>query len=149
MRLSARLNLSLILGVTIVSLGLAYYQTRSEELGLRQELERHAVVLAESLEKSAAPLIEKRSLRELQRLVDRFQNHERLAGVAVYDTKGRPVAITSDLASRLLGSPASVARATEEDNGTGEWLRLGAEPMHVFAQPIKSADGTMIGAPAL
>ena len=125
MRLSVRLNFSLILGVTIVSLGLALYQTRSEERGLRQELERQALVVAESLEKSVAPLIAGHSFRELQRLVDRFQNHEQLAGVAIYDTKGRPLAITSDLASRLPASPASVARATEDDSGAGEWLRLG------------------------
>jgi trehalose-6-phosphate synthase/uncharacterized membrane protein affecting hemolysin expression len=148
MRLSVRLNLSLILGVTIVSLALALNQTRSEVRGLRQELERHAMVLAESLEKSAAPLIANHSFRELQRLVDTFQNHERLAGVAVYDTEGRPLAITSDLAARVHGSPAPVERALRGQGGAGEYFRLTGKPMHVFARPIQT-DTAPIGALAI
>src|SRR5712692_6006252 len=132
MRLSVRLNLSLVAGVTIVSLGIALYQTQSETRALKRDLERHAVELAESLEKSAAPLLASHSLGELQQMVDRFQNHERLAGVAIYDPEGRPIAITSELATRLASGPSPVAPIKWRDGGSGEFFHAGREPMHVF-----------------
>ena len=70
MRLSVRLNLSLIAGVTLVSLAIALYQTKSETRGLKRDLERQAVELAESFEKSAEPLMAKQSATDLKRLVE-------------------------------------------------------------------------------
>jgi hypothetical protein len=95
-RLTIRLNLCLILAVGGVSLAFALYQTQNEMHGLRRELDRQSAVLAESLEKSAEPLVAARSYRDLQRLADRFKDHERLAGVAVYDAQA---------VSRLLSTP--------------------------------------------
>src|ERR1700751_4154133 len=89
MLLSVRLNLSLIAGVAIVSLGIALYETQSERSGLKRDLERQAMVVAESLEKSAAPLVATGAISSLQWLADRFENHERLAGVAVYNEAGQ------------------------------------------------------------
>src|SRR5579864_1919340 len=110
MRLSLRLNLSLVAGVTLVSLAIALYQTQSETRGLKRDLERHAVELADSLEKSAAPLIATNSLRELHLLVERFQNNQRLVGVAVYTPEGLPLAISSKLEPRLAGNPIGLTR---------------------------------------
>src|SRR6188472_1628988 len=98
MRLSSRLNYSLIAGVTIVSLALAFYQTQTERRGMRRELESHAAALASSMEKSAAPLVSRHSYSRLQKLVDGFQMHEHLLGVSIYDLEGRPIAMTSNLA---------------------------------------------------
>ncbi|HYK58746.1 MAG TPA: hypothetical protein VEV85_04895, partial [Bryobacteraceae bacterium] len=85
MSLTSRLCLALILGVASVSLIIADYQTRQETRGLKQELESHSRVLAESLGKSAEPLVASRSYRDLQRLVDRYQEREQVvAGTAVY-----------------------------------------------------------------
>jgi len=72
MRLTSRLIFSLIFSVGAVSLIFAYYQTRAETRGLERELERHALILAETLAKSAEPLVENRGYHDLQRLVDRL-----------------------------------------------------------------------------
>src|SRR5580765_1814646 len=108
MRLSVRLSVSLVLGVALVSMAFALYQTQSERHGLKRELERHAVDLAMGMERSAAPLVASRSTRELQRLVDRFESLEHLAGVAVYDQENRPLAMTSKLGARITQIPGSV-----------------------------------------
>jgi sensor histidine kinase regulating citrate/malate metabolism len=71
MRLTYRLSSALICSVAAVSLILAYYQTRADTRSLHHELERHALMLAESVAKSAEPLVENNSFSELQRLVDR------------------------------------------------------------------------------
>jgi alpha,alpha-trehalose-phosphate synthase [UDP-forming] len=148
MRLSYRLILSLIVGVTAVSLVFVMYQTGADMQALKDDVERRALVLAESEQAPVEALLQSGSTRELQAVVDRFRNHEQLTGVAVYDAKGEPVAITSGLASRLSATPATVALALQGGWGRGEFLRLGGEPMHIFALPLRSDSG-VIGAIAI
>src|ERR1017187_9728253 len=88
MRLSFRLILALIAGVTAVSLGFALYQAQAEARAQRDEVERHARVLGQSMRTSAESLVLAGAYSDLQAMVDEFQNHERLAGVAVYDQTG-------------------------------------------------------------
>lgn len=139
MRLSIRLNLSLIAGVTLVSLGIALYQTQSETIALKRDLERQAALLAESLEKSAAPLMADPSSESLQLLADAFQNRQRLAGVAIYNADRQPIAVSSDLAARL-GGPPHVFHAKPQSGG-GEFFRARGELMHVYELAV--SDGTL------
>src|SRR5215467_5802487 len=105
MHITYRLSSSLIFGVAAVSLSFAFLQTRAETQGLRDDLGSHALVLAETLAKSAEPLVENHSYRELQRLVDRFKDREQIAGVSVYDQSGNALAISSGFRSRLGDEP--------------------------------------------
>jgi trehalose-6-phosphate synthase len=147
MRLSFRLNLSLIAAVALVSLGFALFQAQSETHGLRVDLDRQALVLAESLEKSVVPLVAGHSYRELQRIVDRFQDHERLAGVAVYDAQSQPLAVTPNLA--LKAAPPAVDLAVKDGEQKRQYFKAGAEPMHVFALPLRGDSGIVLGALAI
>ena len=113
------MNLCLIFAVGGTSLAFALYQAQSEMHGLRRDLDRQSAVLAESLEKSAEPLVAAHSYRELQRLADRFKDHERVAGVAFYDDMDRPLAITPNLSERLPQLPEVVDHAARlEQYGT-------------------------------
>src|SRR5438105_655151 len=105
MRLAFRLNLLLIAGVAAVSMGFAYYQVRSERRGLERDLQRQALNLAESIAKAAEVPVERHAYRDLQVLVDRFKDRERLAGIAVYDDTGKLVAITAGLQPRVNAIP--------------------------------------------
>ena len=118
MRLTLRLSLSLIFGVAAVSLAFAFYQTQTETSGLKHDLDRQSLVLAESLAKSVEPLLARHSYRELQNLTDRLKDRERIAGAAVYDAAGHPVAITRGLDTRVTtnqnrGNSAAVAQSIE------------------------------------
>jgi hypothetical protein len=99
--LSVRLIVSLILGVALVSLFSTYYEVRREKKGLRDDLERRAEVLGESLVGNVEPYLDERSLKQLQRIVGRFSNREHLAGVAILNTKLEPIAQSSGLAQQL------------------------------------------------
>src|SRR5579863_2014708 len=101
MRLTSRLSSSLICSVAGVSLILAYFQTGAGTRSLHHELERHALVLAESVAKSAEPLVESNSYGELQTLVDRFKDREQISGIAVYSVSGELLTASSGLAKRL------------------------------------------------
>ncbi len=148
MRLSIRLNLCLIFAVGATSLLFAMYQAHTEVRGLRRDLDRQSIVLAESLEKSVEPLLATRSNRELQQLTDKFKDHERVAGVAVYDPNGRVVAITSHLGERLPQLPDVVDHAAKEGAAAGEYFRSPVGLMHVFAMPL-SGDAGIPGALAV
>jgi hypothetical protein len=70
--LSARLIVSLIVGITLVSLGFSYYEVVVQKRALRSDLERRAEVLSESLAGNVEKSWETGSERGLQRLVQRF-----------------------------------------------------------------------------
>ena len=148
MRLSFRLILALIAGVTAVSLGFALYQAGVEVRAQRDEVSRHASVLAESMRTSAESLVLAGAYSDLQAMVDEFQNHERLAGVAVYDQTGMPLAMTSSLAAPLTAAPNAVTLAIQSGVGQGQFFRLAGQPMHVFAKPLRGGPG-VIGAIAI
>ncbi|MBV9400598.1 MAG: hypothetical protein JO062_21650, partial [Bryobacterales bacterium] len=88
-----------------MSLVFAYFQTQEQTRNLRQDLEHEASVLAESLAKSVEPLVANHSYKELQRLVDRFQDREKIAGIAVYNPASAPLAVSAGLTSRLKQRP--------------------------------------------
>ena len=128
MRLSVRLNLCLIFAVGGTSLAFALYQAQNEMHGLRRDLDRQSAVLAESLEKSAEPLVAARSYRDLQRLADRFKDHERLAGVAFYDAD-RP-AFGDHGQSGRAASPAARGSGSRRQTGHrgGRIFQVGRRP---------------------
>jgi len=137
MRLTSRLSASLICSVATVSLVLAYYQTRADTRSLRHELERNAVVLAESVSKSAEPLVERNSYRELQNLVDRLKEREQIAGIAVYSAGGELLTISAGLTGRLDRVPLPVMQALGDGLTHASFLQLAGDPMHVIALPLR------------
>jgi trehalose 6-phosphate synthase len=134
--LTVRLITSLILGVTLVSLLSSYYEVASAKRGLRKDLGRRAEVLAESLAENVEPYLDKGPRTQLQRIVDQFGNREHLAGVAIYDQQGGLLAVTPGLAEQLKQEPALVKQVTARDHSSGEFIRLGAASVHVFAVPL-------------
>jgi alpha,alpha-trehalose-phosphate synthase [UDP-forming] len=143
--LSARLIISLIVGITLVSLGFSYYEVVGEKRTLRNDLERRAEVLAESVAGNVEKSWESGSERGLQRLVQRFGNREHLLGVAVYDRQGKEVAISSELGQALRAAPQSVIQAMSEGHGEGSFVRMGDDPVHIFALPLHRQDEVVGG----
>ena len=141
MLLTQRLSLSLVFGVATVSLAFSYYGTRAETVRLEQNLERQALLLGDSLAGSAEPLVASRSYRELERLVERFQNKERIVGVAVYDTQGEVLAVTRGLVLRVQENPPAVAEAINGGWPRTAFLTLASGPLHVAALPLRDGGG--------
>jgi len=143
--LSVRLIISLIVGITLVSLGFSYYQVVGEKRVLRSDLERRAEVLGESVAGNVEKSWESGSERGLQRLVQRFANREDLLGVAVYDRQGKAVAITSELGQVLKAMPRDVTQAMTDRHGESSFVRLGQNPVHIFALPLRRQDEVVGG----
>jgi alpha,alpha-trehalose-phosphate synthase [UDP-forming] len=143
MRMSLRLILSLVAAVTLVSIAFAFYQVRADDQARRTDLEKRAQVLAESLQETIQPILAKGSQENLQRIVERFGNRERLAGIVIYDDQGHPVVTTSNLAARLGPIPPPLNKAVFRGNGHGDFVQVGENKMHVYAVPLRRNEQTM------
>src|SRR5271169_5017784 len=147
--LSVRLIISLILGITLVSSGFAYYEVLGEKRALRSDLERRAEMLGESLtgnvERSWNAGPDKPPNHELQRLVQQFGNREHLLGVVIYDRQGAVVAMTPELTKTLTVSPPPVMQAITQGHEESSFARLGSVPVHILALPIRREDEVVGG----
>jgi len=143
MRLSLRLILFLVVGITLVTFLVARNQVRSEESGLRADLERRAAVLAESLQEIVEPALDKGSHDQLQRIVDRFGNRERLVGVVIYDPNGEVLAQSSTLAHRFDPPPAPPSHVLNENAGVGEFVQLNGKLIHIYYLPLHNGSSAV------
>jgi trehalose-6-phosphate synthase len=138
--LSVRLIVSLIVGITLVSLAFSYYQVVGEKRALRGDLERRADVLGESLAGNVEKTWGAGSTQALQRLVQRFGNREHLIGVAVYDRQAAVIAMTPELEKALKASPQALTQAIREDHDESSFVMLGNTPVLIFALPLHHQD---------
>jgi len=145
--LSARLIVSLIIGVTLVSLCTSYYEVIVEKRALRRDLQRRAEVLGESLARNVERDLQ-RDTKILQRTVQRFANRENLAGLAVYDPQGKVIAVTSDLASQMNTAPSVVTQTLQEEHVSDVFQKMGTASVHICALPLLNQE-KLVGALAI
>src|SRR5260370_34162490 len=98
MKLGLRLIPILALAITGVSFVVARKQVRAEKRGLRSDLDRRAETLAEALQVTVEPVVQRGAVVQLRRIMERFGSRDRLIGVAVYDQKGAPLATSPRIA---------------------------------------------------
>jgi alpha,alpha-trehalose-phosphate synthase [UDP-forming] len=146
--LSARLIISLIIGVTLVSLCSSYYQVVVLSRGMRKDLEHRAQLLGETLEGNVERDLAKEAQRTLQKTVQQFANREHLAGLAVYDPQGRPIAVTTNLQPLLESAPPIVLESLKENHDTSAFLHMGIASIHIYAMPLHH-DSDLIGSLAI
>lgn len=138
--LSARLILSLIVGVLLVSLCSSGYEVWVGKRSLRRDLQRRAEVLAESLAGNVERDIQRGSPQTLRKTVQHFANRENLIGMAVYDPEGHLMAITSDLAPKMAQAPPVVSQVLKDNREADTFQRLADQPVHICVLPLYSPD---------
>ncbi|MGD0793904.1 MAG: trehalose-6-phosphate synthase [Terriglobales bacterium] len=143
--LSIRLIVSLIVGITLVSLSSSYYEALGEKRALSRDLERRAEILGESLAGNVETGLEKDSLQDLQRIVEHYGNREHLSGLAIYGRQGDLLAVTPELASTLATVPSVMSQALRENHGAGAFQRLGGTSLHIYALPLHQHDEVIGG----
>jgi trehalose-6-phosphate synthase len=147
-RLSLRLILFLVVGISLVTFFISRNQVRSEKRGLRADLQRRAEVLAESLQEIVEPALQKGAQPQLRRIVERYANKQQLAGVVIYDAQGKVLAESSTLVTQLTPPPIPLEHMKSDPEGFGELLTLGGKPMHAYYMPLHR-DGTFAGVLAI
>ena len=145
MRLSLRLILSLVIGISLVTFFISRNQVRSEKRGLRADLERRAEVLGESLGEIIEPAVEHGSRWQLHRIVDRFENREHLAGVIVYEPSGKMLAESSSLSDRITPPQVPLSQLNAQGDGVSEFVTLGGLPMNAYYLGMYDDNGKLQG----
>jgi trehalose-6-phosphate synthase/uncharacterized membrane protein affecting hemolysin expression len=141
MKLSLRLILFLVAGMSVITFIVSKNEVRWQKRGLRADLERRAEILSESLQEIVEPALEKGSREQLRHIVERFGNRERLAGVVVYDKKDEVLAQSSNLLNQVNPPPELRERVIASDKGMGEFLDLGTQPVYVYYIPLHDRTG--------
>ena len=141
--LSVRLIVSLILGVTLVSLLSSYYEVRASKRGLRGELELRAGVLAESLAGNVEPNLDGRSLKQLQRIVGRFSNREHLVGVAVLNAQLEPIAASAGLAQQVDIRSIAIPQVIADNRKESRFIHRSGKSQHIYILPLHRNDETV------
>jgi trehalose 6-phosphate synthase len=147
--LSARLIISLIVGVTLVSLCSSYYQVAVLTRGMRRDLDRRSEVLGESLARNVERDLERDAQHTLQKTVQQFANREHLAGLAVYDPQGHPIAVTTNLQPLMESAPPIVLQSLKENRDQKAFLRMGIASIHIYALPLHNSNDELIGSLAI
>lgn len=146
--LSVRLIVSLVIGVTLVSLCTSYYQSLVLNRSLRRDLERRAEVLGESLARNVERDLDRDAHQTLQRTVQQFANREHLAGLAVYDPQGHPIAVTTNLQPLMDSAPPLVLQSLKDDHDESAFVRMGTASIHIYALPLHQGE-TLTGSLAI
>jgi trehalose-6-phosphate synthase len=141
LRINLRIILSIIIVISILVLLFTLMQVRQEKERLTIDLQRRASLLGESLKETIEPLLEKAYPERLQKIVEKFGNRERLAGVAVYDVKDKLIAATPSLSAHLSVTPTYVTNAMNSDLENGHFFYISGKEMYLYTLPLHREEG--------
>ena len=143
--LSLRLIVALIVGITLVSLVSSWYEVRAEKDALRQDLERKAETLGESLATNAESYLQTGNRTGLEQLVEHFTNRDHLLGIGVYDRNGSTLVVTRGLDSVISTTPQLLKDALTSNRTESRFMLLHFRRVHVLATPLHGADRSVAG----
>ena len=92
--------------------------------------------------------LERDSQHTLQRTVQQFANREHLAGLAIYNPLGHPIAVTTSIEPLMASAPAIVLQSLQENRNADAFIRVGTASIHVYALPLYRG-GELIGSLAI
>src|SRR3984957_15012472 len=148
--LSTRLIVSLIVGVTLVSLCTSYYQVLMLKRSLRKDLQHRAETLAESLARNVERDLQRDAQPTLERTVQHFANREHLIGLAIYNAEAQPIAVTASIQVLMATAPPVVALALKKNQGDDAFVKLGGGSVYIYAVPLhKEKESDLLGCLAI
>ena len=144
--LSLRLILALILGITLVSLASSWYEVRTEQDSLRNDLERKAATLGESLAGNAESYQQTGNQAGLEQMAQEYTNRDHLLGIGVFGADGSPLVLTRALDSVLSPPPQLMRNALASNRTQSKFLLLHFRPVYLLAAPLHGEDKSVAGA---
>lgn len=135
----------IIVIITSIVVAFTLTQVQQEEQRLKASLEQRSILLADSLKETVQPNFINKSDEQLQKLVDKFESQERLAGMVIYDNKGNTIVTSSSLITEVSKTKKVAENAMDADKATGEFIQLKNEKMYLLATPLHD-DESVVGA---
>ncbi len=141
MRITLRLILSLVITVVAVAVLFAFIRTGQDREQLQQDLEREARLLAVGSQDAVESLLLAGPSEKLDSLVEKFSNRQQLFGIAVYDSQGRTVAMTSSLKAVLTRTPSAVTSSLSRLTDLSGFDTIGGTRVYIYAMPLSAEKG--------
>ena len=146
MKITLRLIFFLVTVIAIAATGFSFWQAQQEEIRLKNELERRASIIADSLKESIEPLLSSANSDSLKRIVNKFSNRERLIGVSVHDFQSNLLAASAGLEAQLKDPPKFLKTSLQEverlDSEYGDFISLEGKQVHIYSIPLLTNDAT-------
>ncbi len=122
-----------------------FFQARSIQERLIDEVKSKAKAVTESMELSAGQILATRDLRKAQRLIEKFETRERLQGCVLYDREGKLFVITKRFAQWKDHQKPYLAEVIAEKKPRGELEKFGDYSVYSYVQPVLDDDGQILG----
>jgi hypothetical protein len=142
-----RLILTLIMGITLVSVGSTYFDVLAHKLSLRRELERRSAWLGASLQPEMEQVAGGGNLDAIHAAVLRLHRTDQALGLAVYNPEGRLLAFDGPAEIFKALSPDAVEKAIKRGAEVSAFGHINDWQWLEDAFPLKSAgqlNGVMV-----
>jgi trehalose 6-phosphate synthase len=136
----------LILGITLVSLASSWYDVRTQNDALRDDLERKAATLGESLAANAESYQQAGNQNGLEQMAQEYTNRDHLLGIGIFGADGSPLVVTRALDSVLSPPPPLLRSALASNRMQSKFALLHFRPVYLLAAPLHATDTTVAGA---
>ena len=130
------ITLCAIIAVSAFVFGFTYTQVNQERLNLSADLQYRTRFLADSLKESVEPSYSRISTTSLQRIVDKFADRERVAGIAMFNNRGVSLATSKGTPKRVTDNPDFVFVALDKNEPTGLFEVIDGAPRYLFVSPL-------------
>ncbi|MGC2161139.1 MAG: trehalose-6-phosphate synthase [Silvibacterium sp.] len=143
--LSLRLIVALIVGITLVSVASSWYEIGTEKDSLRNDLERKAGTLGESLAGNAESYMQAGNRAGLDQMAQQFTNRDHLLGIGVYGRDGSTLAVTRALDSTISPPPQLLSNALTANHTISRFLLSHFKRVYMLATPLHDVDKSVDG----
>lgn len=131
--------------VSLIAVTFTVRQVNQERERLETDLGRRSVLVAETLRETIEPNFVNKSDTQIQRVVEKVAQRERLAGLAVYDNKESIVALSPNLPKEIEASKSIAANAMDQDEPNGKFTDLAGKEVYLLAIPLHD-ETSVVGA---
>lgn len=128
--------LIIIIIISLIVAAFTINQVQREQERLNIDLQYRSTILAESLKEIIEPDFINKSDLQLQRLVDKSNDQQRFAGLAVFNNKGSSIATSSGFMVQSPQVQKIVSDAMDADKANGDFIQIMEKKMYALAIPL-------------
>ncbi|MCL5807434.1 MAG: trehalose-6-phosphate synthase [Deltaproteobacteria bacterium] len=138
-------SLPILIIISVIFAIFGFYQARSIQERLIDEVKSKAKAVTESMELSAGQILATRDLRKAQRLIEKFETRERLQGCVLYDREGKLFVITKRFSEWKGQQKPYLVKVLSEKKPHGELTKFGDYSVYSYVHPVLDDDEQILG----
>ncbi len=148
MKFNYTIIISIFIAVSLVVLGFTLVQVYQERQRLNIELEQRANLLGEALHESISSQLAQGKYEKIKQLVAKFNQKQRILGLAVYNVKDSLVGVSPDIEQYMPFAQILLKQTMGADSFFGQQLKAGTKNFYMHIMPIHE-EGNLVGAAAM